>query len=74
MWASMWRSNSHTLLVGMKNEKPFGTLFNAKYIPTISSSHSTSRYLLKRKESISLYKNYTQMFIAALLIIATQWK
>ena len=51
-------------------EKKLTAPQNVKHRVTTGSSHSISRYALKRNENISLYKNGWQIFIATLFIIA----
>ena len=71
--------NSHMLLrgwglvIGCNHfGKQFGS-FLIKHTPTMWSSHSTPRYLPKRKESICP-KTYAWMFMVILFVITKTWK
>ena len=74
--------NPHTLPVGMENcatplENSLAVPQKVKQRVTIPPSNSTPGYLPKRNADIRLHRNLymdVRMFIAALLIIAQNWR
>ena len=77
-WGCGSNTDTHSLLVGMKNDSHFETVWQfltkTKYTLIIWSSNCAPCYLHKWVETSCPYKTCTLMFTAALFPIAKTWK